>query len=147
MTRGQNEQALANVLADPGVHKIVLKRKNRIKTYVSSLIAEQSGQWEVYSDADLIEPRPKVELSVSDVRRHMAENEAHYSQIKNVLQCSAQNALAVAYEDLDSSAEHSRCSLTSASEIAPLPWLHRASSRIQPTSAGWSQITTKCSAP
>jgi LPS sulfotransferase NodH len=108
MTRGQNEQVLANVLRDPGVRKIVLKRRNRIKTYVSSLVAERSGQWEVYSDADLIEPRPKVELNLTDLRKNMAANEAYYGEIETALRSCGQDALAVSYEDLESTAEHAR---------------------------------------
>lgn len=108
MTRGQDEQILARVLGDSDVRKIVLKRQNRIKTFVSALVAERSGQWEVYCDADLIEPKPKVELDLSDLRRHIAENEAYYAGIDSVLRSSGQYALNVAYEDLSSSQAHSR---------------------------------------
>jgi LPS sulfotransferase NodH len=108
MTRGQNEQILAKVLLDRSVRKIVLSRRNRIRTYVSSLVAERSGQWEVYSEADLIEPRPKVDVDVSDLHRQVAQNEAYYARIERALQFSGQEALAVVYEDLGSSAEHSR---------------------------------------
>ena len=78
MTRGQNEHVLEEVLRDPGVRKIVLHRRNRIKTYVSTLVAERSGQWEVYREADLVEPGPKLELNVSDLRTHIATNETYY---------------------------------------------------------------------
>jgi LPS sulfotransferase NodH len=108
MTRGQNEEVLRHVLFETAVRKIVLKRRNRIKTFVSSLIAERSGQWEVYSEADLVEPRPKVELNVSDLHRSVAENEAYYVGIDSVLQSSGQEALAVAYEDLGDPVEHLR---------------------------------------
>jgi LPS sulfotransferase NodH len=107
MTRGQNEQVLENVLRDPGVRKIVLKRRNRIKTYVSTLVAERSGQWEVYSEADLIKSKPKVELSVTDLRTHIALNEVYYARIDAELRFTGQEALDVAYEDLDNPAVHS----------------------------------------
>jgi len=108
MTRGQNEQVLTKVLEDREVRKIVLHRGNRIKTYVSTLVALQSGQWEVYSEADLIEPEPKIELNVPDLRRHIAENDAYYARIDNAIRASGQSALNVTYEDLGGSDEHSR---------------------------------------
>jgi LPS sulfotransferase NodH len=108
MTRGQNELVLENVLRDPGVRKIVLHRRNRIKTYVSTLVAERLGQWEVYREADLVEPRPKVELNVSDLRTHIAANEAYYAQINTVMRSSGQTGLEIAYEELARPAEHSR---------------------------------------
>jgi LPS sulfotransferase NodH len=107
MTRGQNERILAKVLGDPDVRKIVLKRHNRIKTFVSALVAERTGQWEVYSDADLIQHKPKVELKLEDLRRHMSENEAYYEGIDNVLRSTGQKALKIAYEDLGSAQAHS----------------------------------------
>jgi LPS sulfotransferase NodH len=108
MTRGQNEEVLRHVLFENAVRKIVLKRRNRIKTFVSSLIAERSGQWEVYSEADLVEPRTKVELNVSDLHRSVAENEAYYDAIDSTIKATGQQSLTVAYEDLGDPAELAR---------------------------------------
>ncbi len=108
MTRGQNEQVFESVLREPGVRKIVLKRRNRIKTYVSTLVAERSGQWEAYSEAELVEPRPKVELNIANLQQHIAENQAYYERIDNALQSSGQDAVAVVYEDLGDPLEHVR---------------------------------------
>lgn len=108
MTRGQNELVLDEVLHDRCVHKIVLRRRNRIKTYVSNLIAERSGQWEVYSRAELIEPRPTVELNVFELHQHIAANEAFFARIDAVLRSTGQTGLDIAYEELGNRAEHLR---------------------------------------
>lgn len=108
MTRGQNELVLDKVLHDRFVHKIVLRRRNRIKTFVSSLIAEQSGQWEVYNRAELVESRPTVELKVSELHQHIAANETYYARIDAVLRSTGQIGFDIAYEELTSRAEHAR---------------------------------------
>ena len=43
INRAEHEGALDVVLPDPSVRKIVLRRRNRVKAYVSSLIAESTG--------------------------------------------------------------------------------------------------------
>ena len=86
MTRGQNEDGPGNVLRDPGVRKIVLKRRNRIKTFVSTLVAERSGQWEVYSQADLVEPEAEGRAERRpNCSRHIAENDAYYARIEDAM--------------------------------------------------------------
>src|SRR5262245_28095673 len=45
MTHRQNPLVFEQVLNDPGVKKIILRRVNRIKTFVSYAIAEKLGQW------------------------------------------------------------------------------------------------------
>src|SRR5262249_46467049 len=49
----QHEVAYRAVLGDPSVHKIVLKRRNRVATFVSLLRARQTGEWVVY-DGDAL---------------------------------------------------------------------------------------------
>jgi hypothetical protein len=105
MTRGQNELVLAKVLRDPEVRKIVLKRRNRIKTYVSSLIAERSGQWEAYNEAELAGPKPKIELEIDQFHHHIRVNELYYDEIDAILRSTNQGALAVTYENLVNSSE------------------------------------------
>jgi LPS sulfotransferase NodH len=108
MTRGQHQEVVALVVHDPGIRKIVLRRGNRVKTYVSTLIAEQLGQWEVYRATDLIEPRPRVTLDLSDLKKHIAENQAYFTEIENTLQSTGQRSLQIAYEDLGNRVEHAR---------------------------------------
>jgi LPS sulfotransferase NodH len=107
MTRGQTDDVLRNVLLDPGVRKIVLKRRNRIKTYVSTLIAERSGQWEVYSDSELVGPGPRVDLNLEQLREHIRINESYYAEINGLLGSTGQSSLFVDYENLASTRQRS----------------------------------------
>jgi LPS sulfotransferase NodH len=106
MTRGQNKQALEKVLRDPEVRKIVLERRNRIKTYVSTLVAERTGQWEVYSAADLVAPGPRIHLDLDQLRQHIHLNESYYIEINDVLSSTGQRSLVVDYESLANPIEH-----------------------------------------
>jgi LPS sulfotransferase NodH len=99
MTHWQNETVFNAVLNDPSVKKIVLRRKNRIKTYVSWLVAQQTGQWEVYRKADLAR-RPRVAVDEAELRQHIAENEQYLSYIERVLDATRQHWASVAYERL-----------------------------------------------
>src|SRR5262245_17536452 len=99
MTHRQNETVFNSVLNDPSVKKIVLRRENRIKTYVSWLVAQQTGQWEVYRKADLAR-RPRVAVDETELRQHIAENEDYLSYIERVLEATRQHWVRVGYERL-----------------------------------------------
>jgi hypothetical protein len=45
---GEHPVAADTVARDVGVRKVLLRRRNRIKTYVSEQIAESTGEWESY---------------------------------------------------------------------------------------------------
>jgi len=100
MTCGQAEATLRRVLGDRGVRKIVLHRRNRVKTWVSERMAEQLDQWEVYDEDALAAARPRLELGVRDLREHLARNEAFYERVEGSLEQSGQDFLRVDYEDL-----------------------------------------------
>lgn len=108
MTHGQAEPILEHVLGDRGVRKIVLRRRNRVKTWVSERVAEQLDQWEVYDEAELAPARPRLEIDVRDLREHVARNEAFYRRVEESLERSGQDFLRVGYEDLGSPARHAR---------------------------------------
>jgi hypothetical protein len=108
MTRGQDERVLRAVLEDRGVRKIVVKRRNRVKTYAPELIARRTGQWEVYDRADLVRERPRVEVDPAELRKHVAQNDAYYAQVEAALRRSGQGFVTVAYEDLSADGERLR---------------------------------------
>jgi LPS sulfotransferase NodH len=108
MTRGQAEPILEQVLDDTGVRKIVLRRRNRVKTWVSERVAERLDEWEVYDEAQLAAARPLLEIDVRDLREHAALNEAFYGRIEAPLVESGQDFLRVCYEDLWSPEQHTR---------------------------------------
>jgi hypothetical protein len=107
-TLGQNETVLRSVLHDPGVRKIVLRRRNRIKTYVSELIARHTQQWEVYSAEELHVPRPQVFVEPSELWAYINRSEQFYQQIAATLDQSRQPCLGLEYESLGIEAEQHR---------------------------------------
>ncbi len=107
-TRGQNELVLRAVLGDPAINKIVLRRQNRIKTYVSEKIAQQTQQWEVYRGQHLAMPRPRVSVDRTDLLNHIAVNEQCYADIEASLKRMNQPRIDVLYETLFAPAEQLR---------------------------------------
>jgi hypothetical protein len=107
-TRGQNEVVLKEMLEDPNVKKIVLRRLNRIKTYVSEKIAQATQQWEVYQEQELILPRPCITVDRADLVNHINENNQFYSSLQPPKDQSNQRFLDVQYEKLFTNSEHRR---------------------------------------
>jgi LPS sulfotransferase NodH len=107
-TRGQNEDVLRSVLRDAGVKKIVLRRRNRMKTYVSERIAQQTQQWEVYCKRDLCVPRPRIRVEMTDLRQHIELNDRFYTGVQFSLRRGNQPHINVAYEALFDRAEQRR---------------------------------------
>jgi LPS sulfotransferase NodH len=96
----QNEAIFHAVLADTGIRKIVLKRKNRIKSFVSLLLARQTGEWVIYEDAAAPGIRPNVPVDEAELLSHIAFNDAYYGEIEAAIQNPGQMAHIVYYEDL-----------------------------------------------
>jgi LPS sulfotransferase NodH len=107
-TCGQDERVLDIVLHDPGIRKIVLRRHNALKSYVSEKIAEQTGQWEVYRESDLVADQPKIAVDLADFRRHAEGNDRFHARIEDVLNRTGQEPLRVYYERLFHEVEHLR---------------------------------------
>ena len=99
-TRGQNETVLKSVVGDAGVRKIVLRRRNRIKTYVSDKIARQTQQWEVYSHHELALPRPRIHVDAGEMLEHIENNHCFYAELLAELSRHSQPHLEVEYENL-----------------------------------------------
>jgi LPS sulfotransferase NodH len=131
-TRGQDERALEIVLHDRGIRKIVLRRINQLKSYVSAKIAEKTGQWEVYREADLVANRPKIAVDFEEFRRHAAENDRFYAGIEQVLDRTGQSPLCVNYERLFDEDEQARWSRFLGVSRLPVP-LRAASVKQNPT--------------
>lgn len=108
LNRGQNALAFASVLADRGVRKILLLRRNRIKTFVSEMIAERTGRWESYQQRDNEKAGARLEVDVASLLGHIELNYAYYARLRDALNRSGQSYLTVAYEDLASEKEWAR---------------------------------------
>jgi LPS sulfotransferase NodH len=100
LTHRQNEMVLRQVLDGRDVKKIVLHRRNRVRTYVSQLVAETTGVWEAYQVGDLPYRPVRVRVSISALRERIRYDQAYYAEVEKTLVSSGQSYLAVAYEDL-----------------------------------------------
>ena len=96
----QDETALDAVLSDSGVRKIVLKRRNRVKSFVSLLLARQTAEWVLYHDDPPPAARPRIRLEAGELFEHIHYNRQYYEQIESRLQTSGQRSLELFYEDL-----------------------------------------------
>jgi LPS sulfotransferase NodH len=96
----QHEIAYRAVLADTSVRKVVLKRRNRVRTFVSLLRARQTGEWVVY-DGDALSPqRPRIRVEPSELFDNIAFNDAYYDEIATTLAATGQESHTLFYESL-----------------------------------------------
>lgn len=98
--RGQNRAVLETVLADPDIGKIVMRRRNRIKTYVSEMVAQLTGEWESYPGIRLSTSPPRIPVPPAGLFRFVEHNQTYFDDIDRWLAESGQSALTVEYEDL-----------------------------------------------
>lgn len=96
----QDEAALAAVLADTGVRKIILKRQNRVKSFVSLLLARQTTEWVVYDDTPRPGPRPRIRVDPGELFEHIRFNDLYYAEIESSIKEPAQRSLCLLYEDV-----------------------------------------------
>ncbi len=96
----QHEAAWRAVLADVSVRKILLKRRNRVKAFVSLLLARQTGEWVVYDDRGAPAPRPKVEVDRDELFENIALHTRFYHETEQALAETGQGHILLRYEDL-----------------------------------------------
>ncbi len=108
-TEGQDDVVLRHVLADPGCRKIVLRRRNRVKRFVSQRIAETTDQWELYRGEERERPPPRVEVTAAELRADVAAVAAFHDGLDRALADAPDDAvLRVEYERLFDPAEQRR---------------------------------------
>jgi hypothetical protein len=99
MNRGECDAAADALLHDPSIRKIVLKRRNRIRTYVSEEIARQTGLWETF-----VRPAsaaiPAIRVDPDELARHIHLNERYYADIEATLRATGQTFIEAHYESL-----------------------------------------------
>jgi LPS sulfotransferase NodH len=100
LTHRQNEPVFRHLLADTGVAKIVLRRQNRMKTYVSQRISEALVEWEVYRHEDLRRDRPRVHIEPEQFLDRVRFDEAYYDEIRQALAGRGHEWIEVRYESL-----------------------------------------------
>jgi LPS sulfotransferase NodH len=100
LCRGQNRAAFEALLAAPAVAKIVMRRRNRVKTYVSEMVAQLTGEWESYPGIRPPGEAIRIPVPAAGLLRFVEHNETYYDDIDRRLAREGQTALAVDYEGL-----------------------------------------------
>ncbi len=108
MTREQNAAIMQSLIEDPGVLKILLHRRNRLKTFVSEELARQTDRWEVYARDELATDTPRLHVDVESFMAHCELNERFYQEIQHALRSGRQPWIETAYEDILATPEHVR---------------------------------------
>jgi hypothetical protein len=101
---GENEAASAALLRDTSVCKLLLRRRNRLRTFISEEIAARTGIWESY-DPPIQPGLPLINVAVNDLVRHTDRNTAYYAGLESILAATGQDWLQTEYEALSDSAE------------------------------------------
>jgi pyrimidine deaminase RibD-like protein/catechol 2,3-dioxygenase-like lactoylglutathione lyase family enzyme/LPS sulfotransferase NodH len=100
LARRHPEFVFRDVLADQGVRKIVLRRRNRLKTFVSELVARKEQRWTHYDASPSKLPNITVDVRLDDLRAYVQQQEAFYGRVLRVLESRGQAPIMVDYEDL-----------------------------------------------
>ncbi len=96
----QHQPAYDAVVPDASVRKIILKRRNRVKSFVSLLLARRTGEWVVYDDSGAPAPRPQVHVDHAALLENIALHERFYAETEQALRDSGQDHALLWYEDL-----------------------------------------------
>jgi LPS sulfotransferase NodH len=102
LVAGQHPGAFRGVFDDPGARAIVLRRRNRLKKFVSALIAEREQMWTHYKyrfRAEDLKPI-QVEVSLERLGAYLAAESAFYDGVLAELARRPAPYAEVFYEDL-----------------------------------------------
>jgi LPS sulfotransferase NodH len=102
LVAGQHPGAFASLFADSGVRMIVLRRRNRLKKFVSALVAEREQMWTHYKHRFRPEDlKPvQVEVSLDGLGSYLAGEQAFYDGLMAELVRRPKPCVEVFYEDL-----------------------------------------------
>lgn len=98
LNRGQEPRVFEAVLPDPGIRKVVLRRENRVKTFVSEKIAEATRLWESYPWSRRMPGEPTITVRPDELVRHVARNAAYFRGLYRALE--GEEFCEVTYEGL-----------------------------------------------
>src|SRR5262249_13206039 len=83
VNRGQSENVFRRLLTDPAIRKIVLIRRNRVETFLSETIAQDTGRWESYEFSARSTAVARATVEKHRLFDHVATNAAYYTRAKN----------------------------------------------------------------
>lgn len=97
---GQPELVFDEVLDDPDLLKIIIRRRNRIRTFLSERVAEMTGGWESYAYSKKVESPLPIVVKPEELLANVKRNADFYRNICDRLSQSGQSWLEVEYEQL-----------------------------------------------
>ena len=103
---GQSEIIFDEVLDDPKVAKIIISRRNRVRSFVSEMIAEKTKIWESFPDSEpMPDPGPQ-KVEAAELFEQVRRNQDYYTALRQRLDATGQTALEVQYEQLNDRQQH-----------------------------------------
>jgi LPS sulfotransferase NodH len=98
----QNPSAASLVIKDKTVRKILLVRRNQIKSYVSMLIALKTNEWYLSKNKSQGKENQQlsVKVNVEGLHNWIKKHNKCYESIRQQLRNSNQSFLEISYEDL-----------------------------------------------
>src|SRR5436190_16463553 len=101
LVAGQHSGAFRQVLTDQGIRKIILRRRNRLKKFVSARIADVEQNWTHYKyrfQPEDLKPI-QVEVKLQELHAYLSKEQEFYHQVMTELQRAKGSNLEVDYED------------------------------------------------
>lgn len=105
---GQDERIFDAVLGEPEIKKLILHRRNRIKTFVSRRLAEATGQWESYPGQKVSTRGRRLRVDVADLWAYVTRIQEFYGGLGETLASAGQRPLWLTYEELATAEERRR---------------------------------------
>jgi len=105
---GQPEFVFSEVIQDPDTRKIILSRRNRIRSFLSEMIAEKTNVWESYPDSRRMAAPGPQRVEVTDLSRQVVRNRNYYRSLRQRIDAAGQSALELEYEYLAERETHRR---------------------------------------
>lgn len=96
----QHEEIFYHVLKDKTVKKVILKRQDQFRSFVSLLMARKTGEWVVYNDETINHQPTKVFVNPAEFQEFIAFNQAYHSEMEELLETSNQDWFDLAYEEM-----------------------------------------------
>ena len=103
---GQSPEVFSAVMDDLSVAKLLVSRKNRIRSYISECIAEDSGQWESYPESRPLPRSVPIRVDVRALEAHAARNFKYLAEIRAQLARRHQKAFEISYESIGHEEAH-----------------------------------------
>ena len=105
MTLFQQPKILQTICEDASIHKIILKRRANLRTYVSRLIAEKNDVWEDYRSEDVLTPPSSVFVDYQNLKSSINDNHKFYLYLDKMIIGPSTN---IEYESLFVQEERNR---------------------------------------